>query len=113
MPHKTTALISGPPYVRDQKKRGQTYFLLHARNLSWTFSISLLVAWSSTIFFVVLSRFAVNPLNDNEKYVARLVKDVAKLLGKEKILGVVFNRVKVPIINYYGYGKYGKNGGYN
>ncbi len=42
----------------------------------------------------------------------KMVKDVTESLDKNKILGVVFNRVKVPAFSYYGYGKYGKNGKY-
>ncbi len=39
----------------------------------------------------------------------KMVKDVTELIDKNKIIGVVFNRVEVPAFTYYGYGKYGKN----
>jgi capsular exopolysaccharide synthesis family protein len=42
----------------------------------------------------------------------KLVEELIQLLGKEKILGVVFNRFELPLISYYGYGKYGKYGKY-
>jgi protein-tyrosine kinase len=40
------------------------------------------------------------------------IKKVAETLGKDKIIGVVFNRVRTPVFSYYGYGKYGKYGKY-
>jgi protein-tyrosine kinase len=36
------------------------------------------------------------------------VEDLFKILGKEKILGVVLNRCDLRSSGYYGYGKYGK-----
>jgi len=44
-----------------------------------------------------------------------MVSDLIELLGKEKILGVVFNRVDMRLSNYLAYkryAKYGKNGKY-
>ena len=38
--------------------------------------------------------------------------NAAIFIDKNKIIGVVFNRVKVPALSYYGYGKYGRYGKY-
>jgi exopolysaccharide/PEP-CTERM locus tyrosine autokinase len=37
-----------------------------------------------------------------------VVEDLVKMVGKDKILGVVLNRSDLRISGYYGYGKYGK-----
>ena len=41
-----------------------------------------------------------------------VVKDIIKILGKEKILGVVLNRFDMRPSSYYGYRKYSKYGKY-
>ncbi len=41
-----------------------------------------------------------------------MITDMVELLGKEKILGVVFNRVRSQSSKYYAYGKYGRYGKY-
>ncbi len=47
--------------------------------------------------------------NSNRKIIA----DLTEMLGKKKIIGVVFNGVDTHSFGYYGYGKYGKYGRYN
>jgi exopolysaccharide/PEP-CTERM locus tyrosine autokinase len=37
-----------------------------------------------------------------------MVADLVKMMGKEKILGVVFNKFDMQLSSYYGYGKYSK-----
>jgi exopolysaccharide/PEP-CTERM locus tyrosine autokinase len=41
-----------------------------------------------------------------------MVADLLKMMGKEKILGVVFNKIDMKLSSYYGYGKYIKYGKY-
>jgi len=41
-----------------------------------------------------------------------VVKDLIKIIGKEKILGVILNRFDTRSSSYYGYKKYGKYGKY-
>ena len=42
----------------------------------------------------------------------KMVMDLIENLGKEKILGVVFNKFDMKLSRYYGYGKYSKYGKY-
>jgi protein-tyrosine kinase len=42
----------------------------------------------------------------------KMVAELVKTLGKEKILGVVFNNLDMRLSNYFSYKKYGKNGRY-
>ena len=38
----------------------------------------------------------------------KMVSDLVEILGKEKVLGVIFNKYDMRLSRYYGYGKYGK-----
>ena len=38
----------------------------------------------------------------------KMVSDLIEILGKEKILGVIFNKYDMRLSRYYGYGKYSK-----
>ncbi len=40
----------------------------------------------------------------------KMVKELVETIGKEKILGVVFNNLDMPLANYSGYNKYGGYG---
>lgn len=41
-----------------------------------------------------------------------MVSDLVELIGKEKILGIIFNKHHMALQGYYGFGKYGKYGKY-
>jgi len=41
-----------------------------------------------------------------------MVLDLMEIMGKDKILGVIFNKLDMRFTNYYGLGKYGKYGAY-
>ena len=38
----------------------------------------------------------------------KMVSDLIEILGKEKVLGVIFNKYDMRLSRYYGYGKYGR-----
>ena len=39
------------------------------------------------------------------------ISDLIEMVGKEKILGTVFNRIDMPLSSYFTYKRYGKYGG--
>ena len=41
-----------------------------------------------------------------------MIIELLELIGKEKILGIIFNKHDMSLSGYYGFGKYGKYGKY-